>query len=146
MDRRQFVSQACITCLGSAFLATGFTGCAATHYVGGEIESQGLSVLQSEFTYYRKDKAYDRQFIIVHHVNLEFPIYLYRHSANEYSALWMKCTHQGSELRASGDHLYCSSHGSEYDKLGIVIQGPAEENLRSFPVSVSGNRIHIKLR
>lgn len=145
MDRREFVARACVACLGTGIFTTVISSCQTVHYVDGRIDPQGLSVSQSEFLYYKKEKPYTRQFIIVHHTNLEFPIYLYRISDTEYSALWMKCTHQGSELQASGDHLYCSSHGSEFDKLGKVKQGPAEGNLRTFPVSVSGDQIRINL-
>jgi Rieske Fe-S protein len=81
----------------------------------------------------------------VHHDQLEYPIYLFRLSENNYSALWMKCTHQGSELQASGDHLYCPSHGSEFDKNGSVTQGPAEKNLRSFAVTVQNETLLINL-
>jgi Rieske Fe-S protein len=113
--------------------------------VAGIVEPKGLSVSPSEFVYTKKEQTLQRQFIIVHHDKLEAPIYLYRLSDNSYSALWMKCTHQGSELQASGDHLYCPSHGSEFDKVGKVTQGPAEKDLRSFPVTVAGEKILIDL-
>lgn len=77
---------------------------------------------------------------------LEFPIYLYRFSDNEYTALLMKCTHQGNELQASGNHLHCSVHGSEFNNKGVVAQGPAERNLRSFKVSFDNEKIFIDLR
>ena len=145
MNRREFAKQTCIGCLSGGLLSAILAGCQSTHYVSGIIESKGLSIPKSEFTYFKKEKSFARQFIIVNHGKLEFPIYLYRISDNEYSALWMKCTHQGSELQAAGDHLYCSSHGSEFDKKGNVNQGPAETNLRSFPVSVNDDKIIIDL-
>lgn len=145
MNRREFVTQTCVACLGGGLLATVLSACSSTHYVTGSIEPKGLTVLKSEFIEVKKDKTITRQFIIVQHESLEFPIYLYRTSDLEYSALWMKCTHQGSELHAAGDHLYCSSHGSEFDKKGNVSQGPAEKNLRSFRVSVLNDKIFIEL-
>lgn len=145
MNRREFAKQTCIGCLGGGLLSAVLAGCQSTHYVNATVESKGLSIPKSEFTYFKKEKPFARQFIIVNHGKLEFPIYLYRISDNEYSALWMKCTHQGSELQAAGDHLYCSSHGSEFDKKGNVNQGPAETNLRSFPVSVNDDKIIIDL-
>ena len=87
-----------------------------------------------------------REYIIVRNDKLEFPIYLYRFSETEYSALLMKCTHQGNELNASGDHLHCSAHGSEFNNKGIVAQGPAEKNLRAFKVTVDNQKIFIDLR
>jgi Rieske Fe-S protein len=134
-----------MACIGGGLLSTVLASCQSTHYVTGVIESKSLTILKSEFTYSKKDEQLVRQYIIVNHDTLEYPIYLYRISDNEYSALWMKCTHQGSELQAAGDHLYCSSHGSEFDKKGNVSQGPAEKNLRSFPVSILNDKIFIEL-
>jgi Rieske Fe-S protein len=144
IDRRTFIQQTCKACIGAG-LATGFTSCKSMHYVSGNTEPKGLSVASSEFIYQKKDKLATRQHIIVTHDKLEFPIYLYRVSETQYNALWMKCTHQGSELQASGDHLYCASHGSEFDKSGKVSQGPAEKDLRTFPVTVIADKILIDL-
>ena len=145
MNRREFVTQTCVVCLGGGLLSSVLAACSSTHYTTGSIEAKGISVLQSEFSEIKNGQTSLRQFIIVGHDTLEFPIYLYRLNATEYSALWMKCTHQGSELHAAGDHLYCSSHGSEFDKKGNVSQGPAEKNLRSFPVTVVGEKLFIEL-
>ena len=145
MHRREFVKQTCLFCLSGGLLTAVASGCQATHYANGSIGANGISVLKSEFTYYKKDQPFTRQYIIVQNEKLEFPIYLYRFSENEYSALWMKCTHQGAELNASGDHLHCPSHGSEFNNKGIVSQGPAEKNLRSFLVSISDDKIIIDL-
>ena len=145
MNRREFISNTCVACVGGAVLSNFLTSCASSHYVTGTLESKGISIPASEFFVQQKDKQVARTFIVVHHDQLEFPIYVYRVTENEYSALWMKCTHQGSELNAGGDHLYCSSHGSEFDKKGNVIHGPAEKNLRSFPISKQDNKIIIEL-
>jgi len=146
MDRRKFVNQACILCLGGSMIPIVLSGCQATHYVKGIMGLNGIDVLKSEFTFIKKNKIATRPLIIVQHEKLEFPIYLYRFSENEFSALWMKCTHQGNELQASGDHLHCPAHGSEFTNKGVMSQGPAEFNLRSFPVSISGDKIMIDLR
>lgn len=131
--------------VGAAF-APMFSSCQSTHYATGIIEPNGLSVAKSEFIYLKKDVQMMREYIIVRNDKLEFPIYLYRFSDNEYSALLMKCTHQGNELQASGDHLHCSAHGSEFNNKGVVAQGPAENNLRSFKVNAENQSIFIDLR
>ncbi|HRW99702.1 MAG TPA: Rieske (2Fe-2S) protein, partial [Cyclobacteriaceae bacterium] len=132
-------------CLGGGLISTMLSSCQGTHYVSGVLEQNGITVNKADFTYYKKDKPFSRAFVVIEHDKLEYPVYLYRISENKYNALWMKCTHQGSELQASGDHLYCSSHGSEFDKSGAVITGPAEQNLRSFSVSVIDEKIFIRL-
>lgn len=121
-------------------------GCQSTHYTQGVMEKDGISVLRSEFTYMKKDRLVIRPYIIVRNEQMKFPICLYRHADNQYTALLMKCTHQGSELNVSGDHLHCPSHGSEFNSKGKVTQGPAEENLRSFAVTSDSEKIFIDLR
>jgi Rieske Fe-S protein len=145
MNRRKFISNSCVACAGGIGLSYLLSSCASTHYVAGTLEPKGISIPMSEFADSKKQNQTMRDFIIVHHDNLEFPIYLYRINKDEYSALWMKCTHQGSELNAGGDHLYCSSHGSEFDKKGNAIHGPAEKNLRSFPAYIQNDKIIIEL-
>ena len=145
MNRREFVAQSCMACVGTAAFSSLLGSCASTRYINATMEEHGVSVPASEFTYVRNEKTFTRQFIVVSNDKLEFPIYLFRISEKTYSALWMKCTHQGSELQASGDHLYCPSHGSKFDKDGNVKHGPAEKNLRRFPVSDRGETLFIDL-
>ncbi len=145
MKRRTF-TRTCVLCLGGAMLPPLVSGCQSTYYTQGVMESNGISVLRSEFDYLKKDQPMTRQYIIVRNDRMTFPICLYRFSDTYYAALLMKCTHKGAELNASGDHLHCPSHGSEFDNKGRVTQGPAEENLRSFAVTTDGQKILIDLR
>ncbi len=145
MDRRVF-TKTCLGCIGGVIIPSLLAGCQSTYYTAGKIEQNGLSVMKSEFSYLKKDRPVLRQYVIVRNESLEFPIYLYRFSDNEYTALFMKCTHQGNELQASGDHLNCSAHGSEFNNKGVVAQGPAEKNLRTFKVTDDDDKIFIDLR
>ena len=145
MNRRKFTST-CVSCFSASLALPLVAGCQSTHYATGMLGDHGLSVEKSEFTYTKKDRTLFRDYIIVRNDALEFPIYLYRFSDDVYSALLMKCTHQGNELDASGDHLVCPAHGSEFTNKGIVSEGPAEEALRSFKVDASGDKIFIDLR
>ena len=106
----------------------------------------GILSIKIGFTYLKKDQPLQRDYIIVRNAALQFPIYLYKFSDEEYSALLMKCSHQGNELQASGDHLHCPAHGSEFNNKGLVAQGPAEDNLRSFKVTPMGDKLFIDLR
>lgn len=144
MNRRDF-TRACLSCVAIAGVPAVLSSCQSTYYTTGVMEKNGIAVPKSEFFYMKKDKQLTRSYIIVRNEALEFPIYLYRFSDSEYSALLMKCTHQGNELSASGDHLTCSAHGSEFTNRGSVAQGPAEKNLRRFKVSNDANKIVIDL-
>jgi Rieske Fe-S protein len=145
MNRRDF-TKSCFLCVSAALAAPLLDGCKSTNYVNGTIEPNGLSVSKSEFKYMKNDQEVFRKYIVVRHDNLEFPIYVYRYSDMEYSAVLMKCTHQGNELQASGDYLHCSAHGSEFNNKGVVAQGPAEKNLRAFNVRPEAEKIFIDLR
>ena len=133
----------CLT--GSAFVPV-LSGCQSTYYTNGVLESNGITVMKSEFTYLKKDQPVQRDYIIVKNNAIEFPIYVYRFSDENYSAVLMKCSHQGNELQASGDHLHCTAHGSEFNNNGIMTQGPAEDNLRTFKVNTNGDKLFIDLR
>jgi Rieske Fe-S protein len=133
-----------MACLGGGVASLSLSGCATTHYVSGAIETNGITVLKSDFI--NPKKQTNRQFIIVLNDKLAFPIYLYRFSDTEYSAIWMQCSHQGNELQALGDQLHCPAHGSEFDNRGKVSQGPASHPLRSFAVKADGDNIFIDLR
>lgn len=87
-----------------------------------------------------------RSFIIIRNDTLQYPVCVYRFSEQEYSALWMRCSHQGTELQASGDYLQCPAHGSEFNNKGDVTNGPADTNLRTFPVFVNETELFIDLR
>jgi Rieske Fe-S protein len=145
MQRREF-TKACISCLtGSAVLSL-LSACQSTHYTTGLLKDDGITVLKSEFTYLKKDQPVQRDYIIVRNDAMEFPIYVYRFGDEDFAAMLMKCTHQGNELQASGDHLHCSAHGSEFNNRGVVAQGPAEDNLRTFKVTSNDTTIFIDLR
>ena len=146
MDRRHFVQKSCILCAGTSLLSALLTGCQSVHYVNGTMESNGITVLNSEFIVPKEQSLIYREYIIVRNESLEYPICVYRLSETEYVALLMKCTHQGTELQAFGDHLQCPAHGSEFSNKGLVAQGPAENNLRTFSVTKGEEKLLIELK
>jgi Rieske Fe-S protein len=52
----------------------------------------------------------------------------------EIVALALTCTHRGCEVQPLPDGFECPCHGSEYDGLGNVIEGPARLPLTRFKV------------
>lgn len=105
--------------------------------------ANGLTVDLKEF---ETRKQGVRSYVIVQHADLQYPICVYRLDGGAYSALLMRCTHQGAELQVAGDQLSCPAHGSTFDKMGKVVQSPASEDLRTFPVSVVNDKLFIDLR
>jgi Rieske Fe-S protein len=118
--------------------------CSPTRYITGVLNENGLIINKDEFKV--DDKGSFNRFIVVRNENLLFPICIFRFSDLEYSAIWLKCAHQGAEVNVIGDMLQCPAHGSEYDNRGNVTNGPAISNLRTFPVEVKNTELFVDLR
>lgn len=146
MDRKEFIKTCGMACLGGLSLAAILQSCSTgQHFAKSDIVGNQLRVPLTEFTLDKKGQAVNRDYVVVRSEKLNFPIYLRKLSDTDYSAVWMECTHQGAELSAHGDYLTCPSHGSEFDKLGKVTQGPAQADLRKFKTSVDSQYIYISL-
>ncbi|MGK2862189.1 MAG: ubiquinol-cytochrome c reductase iron-sulfur subunit [Chitinophagaceae bacterium] len=145
MDRRKFIKSSCTACLSVSAVAVILSSCKTTRYASGKLITDGLLVNTEEFKLSGAGDKY-RSFIIIRNDSLQYPLCVYRFSDTEYTALWMRCTHQGTELQASGDFLQCPAHGSEFNNKGKITNGPADKDLRSFPVTVNKNELFIDLR
>lgn len=146
MDRKDFLKSCGMICVGGVGIAALLQSCTTgQHFASSEISGNYLNVLATEFTLDKKGAAVDRKYVLVRSEKLNFPIYLYKINNQEYSAVWMECTHQGAELSAHGEQLSCPAHGSEFDKLGKVIQGPAQADLRKFKTIVQDGVVKIQL-
>ena len=143
MERKEFLKTCGMACLGGTLLGGMLASCHSAKMITGNIADTDLVVPVSSFI--TKDKSF-RKYIVVHNDLLDFPICLYRFSETEYSALLMKCTHQGAELEVFGDRLVCPAHNSEFTNKGVVQNGPAETDLRKFPVTIQNNQIKISLK
>lgn len=146
MHRRDFIKRSCSACLSVTVLSSLVTGCTTTRYISGTLGKDGLTISKDDFKIKQKGGTAYSSFIIVRNDALQYPICVYRFSDEAYSALWMKCAHQGAELQVAGDALQCPAHGSEFNNQGRVTNGPASSNLRTFPVTVTNNELFIDLR
>lgn len=146
MNRRNFIKSSCSACLSLTVVSALVTGCTPTRYISGTLAKDGLIINKNEFKIKQKGGTSYSTFIIVRNEALKYPICIYRSDDHDYTALWMRCSHQGAELQASGDVLQCTAHGSEFGNKGEVRNGPAETALRTFPVTVANNEIFIDLR
>jgi Rieske Fe-S protein len=146
MDRKDFLVKACTACLSMTAVASVLSSCSVTHFITGNATNDGLIISKDDFSFTQKGAPAFRSFIIVRNDILQYPIYVYRFSDQEYSALWMRCTHQGTELQASGDSLQCPAHGSAFNNKGLATNGPANNSLRIFPLQLTNKEIFIDLR
>lgn len=132
-----------MACMGGLLMGPLLEGCSSSRMVPGTIAGSNLVLPADAFV--NKNGSY-RSYVVVGNDQLRNPICLYRFSDKEYSAVLMRCTHQGAELQVFGDRLQCPAHGSEFDNHGVVKTGPASTNLRTFPVTIQNNQINISLK
>lgn len=133
----------CVAALGLPLL---LEGCAGTKYLSADIAGADMLVPLEDFEIIRRGEKQYRKYLVVQNEKLQYPVCVYRVSDQEYHALWMRCTHQGTELQVFGDRLQCPAHGSEFTHAGAVQQGPADTRLRTFPVTIDNNVLKIDLR
>jgi len=145
MNRKDFIVR-CAACLGLPALGIIFPGCGATRYVDAAIEGSELVVPMTSFEVVDKSgKKTVLNYVVAQNDKLEYPVSVFRLANGDYSALLMRCTHQGTELQVFGDRLQCPAHGSEFTNAGTVVNGPADTNLRKFPVRMDGSTIKVNL-
>ena len=142
MERKEFIKKCGLGCISMAFLGTMLEGCNGIKYVTGTLDTSGMLVPLQAF---EQGSSTYRQYVIVKNEKLKFPVCVYRNGENSFTALLMRCTHQGAELQVFGDRLECPAHGSQFSNTGMVKNGPADTNLRTFPVKILKDQIHILL-
>ena len=145
MDRKEFITFCGSSCLGLAGLSLFLESCASIHYVQGTVRNNQLQLLRSDFVKLNDSESSYHSFVVVASKYLDYPIVVYRFSEMNYSALLLRCTHQGTELTVHGDLIMCSGHGSEFSNRGDVVQGPADQKLKSYPVTTDERNVYIQL-
>lgn len=74
------------------------------------------------------------------------PLYVMSLDDGAFAALSPICTHRGCTVEPDGTGFTCPCHGSEYDRRGLVLKGPAERNLQQFPATVREGELVIDVR
>jgi len=146
MERKDFIKTCGFACLGGIGMATFLESCSTVKTGSGTILGSDLVVPLTDFETSGGGKKYFKKYLILNHEQLKYPICVYRFDEHNYTALWMACTHLGAELQVFGDKLQCPAHGSEFNNRGLMQNGPADTNLRTFPVIIEQNQIKISLK
>lgn len=145
MYRADFIKLASSGCLGLIMATIFLESCASARYFGAEISGSHLVIPLDAFDPVQSGMRKGGRSIIAQNPRLRYPILVHRDENNEYRALLMRCTHQGTELQLFGDRLDCPAHGSTFSNRGQVLEGPADQDLRRFPVSINGGVLKVDL-
>jgi len=146
MDRKEFIKTCGFACLSTAAITTFLQSCASSNYYAKHLKNKdSISINQSEFIRTDNGKNTERKYVLIKTDHLSFPICVFKLSETEYSAVLMECTHSHCELHNQGDFLVCPCHGSEFTNRGIVQNPPAEQNLKTFTITINNENIFIQL-
>jgi nitrite reductase/ring-hydroxylating ferredoxin subunit len=146
MNRKQFMVTCGKACVASLYLSPFLQSCGTAKIVQAKIEGSDLLVPLSDFELVHTDIKTFKKYVVVQNSSLQYPICIFRADPERYSALLLRCPHQGVELQAFGDTLHCPAHGSEFTNEGLVTAGPATENLRIFNTRIENGLLKISLK
>jgi Rieske Fe-S protein len=138
--RREFIKDACTSCLATTFLGLTFTqltSCSSLPIYKTNLAQKKVDVPVTAFG--------ESDLVIVRDLQVPFDILLVKKSTEEYKAIYMKCSHQENAVTATKTGLFCSSHGSRFDLDGNVLKEPALAPLKKYKTEVKENTISIDL-
>lgn len=138
--RREFLKDACTTCLGVSFLGISLsqlTSCSPFPVYKTDLSKKNVTVPLSSFG--------ESNMVIVRDMQVIYDVLLVKKSDQIYDALYMRCTHQENPLTATKTGLFCSAHGSRFDLDGNVLKEPALAPLKKFKTELQENQVLIDL-
>ena len=145
MERKDFILSCGYACLGILGFSSLLQSCSLGSFVLSQVEENRLTLSKSVFVMTNTKGTTYKKYIITKAEGIQYPIVIYRKAEDNYTALLLRCSHQGAELTVNGEIMTCSAHGSEFGIHGDVLQGPAEDRLRSFTVQSDAQNIYIHL-
>ena len=146
MNRKEFLQTCGCAALGALAVGSIATGCANTMYNAKFTRVGKVVVIPlSEFVDTTREIYQQRPFVIINVLEQKYPIAVYAHPDQTFSALLLRCTHRNCELQPQDDFLVCPCHGSEFTTHGAVQSPPALVNLDSFSVTKQNNNVEVRL-
>ena len=133
IDRREFVERSVAAVLGASWLSAcaslvtrtvtpvdGALRLALTHYPELTADGGSLKVLPK---------------------GAQDPIYVLALGNRRYAAVSPICTHLGCTVEIEEGRLVCPCHGSNYDREGRVLRGPAERPLARYRADLTSDDV-----
>ena len=137
-NRRKFIKQGCIGCMGLTAIGSLITACSTPLEIlrlGISTKPNMLQVPTTKFT----DAI---NMLIVRPKDYNDDILLIK-TPNEYKAVLLVCTHEDFPLSANDKGIFCAAHGSKFNFDGEVIREPALKPLKKFKTEIKDSNINI---
>lgn len=136
LDRRRFVALT-----ASAFVAGATGGCASI---------QTVPVTPADGRVHLSIRNYPQLSAPGGHLRVQpngipSSVLVMRLEDGDYAALSSICTHLECVVNVEGPRIVCPCHGSEFDRDGSLLEGPAERPLTRYPTMIEGGVLVIDL-
>lgn len=116
-----------------ALIAPGFGGCASLVTVPAEVRNGRIRLAIRNYPELAEPGGHLRIQPAGHPTHL----LVLALGADRFAVLSPVCTHQRCIVDVAGTRMVCPCHGSEYDRSGRVLVGPAERPLARYPAQVT---------
>lgn len=146
MNRKKFLLACGSACFSSMVLSSILQSCGTAKIIHATLDGSDLVIPLTDFEISNNQTKTFKKYVVAQNASLQYPICVFRKDESTYTAISMKCSHQGAELQVFGDKLHCPAHGSEFDNHGLVQNGPAAENLRKFETHIGKQELRISLK
>jgi len=137
MERGEFIRSTGLMALGCCGVSTLLTGCTSYYFAQYTEEEQAIKINKLEFK--------EHPFVLVDHRLLPKPLYVEANFEGQPLAVLLECTHKGCQVRPSERGFSCPCHGSEFDRVGNVVQDPANQPLYRFATKENETHIFVDL-
>jgi Rieske Fe-S protein len=127
LNRKDFIFKSCAFCIAGASLSLIESCKTKSAVVKTKLYAGKINVLKEELVSKMK--------LVLEIEELPYPIFISINAKNEVHSFYMKCTHRDYRVEFKNNQFYCNNHGSRFDSLGVVIEGPANINLLELPVN-----------
>lgn len=137
VDRREFLKAT-----GAALLAGGLAGCASLATVPVQPRRGRVRLAVRNYP----ELAEPGGFLRIRPAGHPTHLLVLALGAGRFAVLSPVCTHRQCLVEVGGRRLVCPCHGSEYDRDGRVLVGPAERPLVRYPAELDeGDELVIDL-
>jgi len=124
--------------MAAGYLLSSLSGCTPKYSVfKTDIVDKKISIPISLF--------YKSSFQLVRPAGWYYDIGVQKNNESTYSALLLRCTHQDNQLTLAGNGFHCNLHGSQFDKNGSVMKGPAERSLEQYKTYLDKDNLIIEI-
>jgi Rieske Fe-S protein len=137
LNRKDFILKTCAFCIAGSSLY--FLNSCKT-----KLSTSKVKLFEGKIKVSKED-LFAKKKLILEAEELPYPIFISLNSKNEVHSFYMKCTHRDYRVVFKNNEFYCNNHGSRFDLLGKLIEGPANSNLLELPIKIMNDSFSIDI-